>query len=144
MNFIEAVKELDEGRCEGIRLATSKRIVFTKQDGYIFPRASLCVMLRDDWELVNPKSIYEEVEVVKYLWITHCGTEMLVNDLNAVPMDSKTKVIKLTGTIKTEIKPKVKRKLCLSEYKSYGGGISVDIPIGKIPVIAEIFAEWEE
>ena|ERR1035437_1388748 len=125
MNFIEAVTELKEGRCRGIKLNST----FFNGDEF---RVDLSERFSDDWELVNPVVQYEEVEVIRFL-CSKCDT---------VYTDScgccNKPAIRLTGIIKREIKPKVKRRMLLKEanYPS--------IKTSMFPFESEVYAEWEE
>jgi len=70
MNFTDAVRELAEGRCEGIScfdtFALNKDMQWYLREGYEFgckpSKLSLETILRDDWQLVNPKPVMEEKE----------------------------------------------------------------------------------
>ena len=65
--------------------------------------------LSEDWELVNPIKQYEEVEVRQYVWIKSNGDKQLHDfPFAAPPTDGR--LIEMTGTIKREIKPKVKHR----------------------------------
>jgi len=132
MEFSEALSELAGGRCEGIKLNAAFKIVFTIEGEDLEPQPSINAMLRDDWELVNPKPMYELVEIVKYYSPSYdaCYSDKAI----VLPNDA----IKLTGTQKVEIKPKVKIRKEIGYARHFIGNTT------GIPDDAQIFAEWAE
>lgn len=142
MNFIEAVRELKEGRCTHIKhkrfgnihgIYEGRETCFClvwSDGGKLFNNATL--MLSEDWELVNPKPQFEEVEIVKW-YCNICGKICLSDDIHC-----GKPIVKLTGIFKNEIKPKVKHRIKLTHAKHF-------IALGSaVPLQADIFAEWEE
>jgi hypothetical protein len=136
MNFLEAVKALKEGKCEGITCSSSnsdKPIVRKLELNNKFiapPIDSVGLFLSEDWQLVNEVKQNEEVEVVGYYHVAS-------GDVSRSPWGKGEEQIKLTGTMKREIKPKVKHRVligCLGQSNSFKGA----------PLNADLFAEWEE
>lgn len=131
MNFLDAVQALKDGKCKSIERDGVMPLNLSVS-GYIMNCIGLFVLntehiLADDWQLVNPVIKYEEVEVVKY---------MVKGEMGDFFYDCKPEYpcIKLTGTIKKEIKQKVKHRKEI-----------VVIPVNQdIPLSARFYAEWEE
>jgi hypothetical protein len=136
MNFIDAVRELSEGRCNKIK--RDDTILHIGLGGMLYirdvPYLAHITSYLDDWELVDPVPQFEEVEVVRYL--KESIDETYTFEQLGCPEDL-TGYIKLTGTYRRKIKPKVKRR----------EEINIE-PIhrifGDIPKYAKLYAEWEE
>ena len=121
MNFLQAVQALKEGKCGGIKLNST----FFNGDEF---RVDLIELFSNNWELVNEVKQYEEVEVVR--WLSYDGNLFLkqITDED----------IKLTGKIKREIKPKIKRR------KEFLNAAELKHCSWNIPENAIIAVEWEE
>lgn len=140
MNFIEAVTALKEGRCEriksglmtvGLTIIENGCLAFKSTDAF---NCNVNLLL-SDWELVNPIAQYEEVKIVRWL-VPETNTLFY----NGEPREcDKEKFVKLTGTIKREVKPKVKRR----EQIGFTGPVTFNATT-KIPHDANFFAEWSE
>lgn len=125
MNFIEAVTALKEGRCEFIQRESLGIEIGTDKLDQIDTRLYLDSILAQDWKLVNPKPIYEEVEVERYLWVNG-DKEGIYKDLPFLP--PACEIIKLTGTVKREVKPKVKKLVEVGFIGRGGNFVKSDIP----------------
>lgn len=143
MNLIEAVRELKEGRCTHIKhknfgnihgIYEGREQIFLcliwSDGGKPFNNATL--ILSEDWELVNPKPIYEEVEVVK--WYSQSEDKIYHEYCTVIPEDA----IKIKFPIKKEIKPKIKRRMQIGKVKHFIGNFDT------VPADAKLIAEWEE
>jgi hypothetical protein len=142
MNFLEAVQALANGECEGIkRVGTFFSLhledhLLKDNDGDIF-QPYLDSILPSDWELVNPKPQYEEVEVVRWL-------DIRTNITHTMGIDDEKNLdpqiwVKLTGTYKREIPRNVKRREEIT-----GVGTLHRLDGSRIPKSAKIYAEWKE
>lgn len=144
MNFLEAVRALKEGKCEGIRRISwqdnvgyiylyGSNKLFTTHGNYFSENVQIASnIIAEDWELVNSVKRYEEVEVVMYM--SKKDEAVIVKD---VPTYSQN-WIKLTGVIKQEIKPKVKHRVVINEHwegSRLQDGLADD---------CVLIAEWEE
>lgn len=138
MNFIEAVKALKEDRCKSIRRQGCIYEIVKDKFGILIDSRDLsevtfnCInILAEDWELVNPKPVYEEVEVVRYL---NTITQRVVSSVSEFLDRSNSDWVKLTGTIKREAKPKVKhREEIIKSFSEF-----------EYPFNTKFFAEWED
>jgi hypothetical protein len=109
MNLVDAMIEIKEGRCEGIKLLGTDLIILGKCS---YLPLSFDEIVSDQWVTINPKPQYEEVEVVKYVTFTKDGRELITNTASQTESDQ---CIKLTGKRKVEIKPKVKERFEIKE-----------------------------
>jgi hypothetical protein len=136
MNFLDAVRELKEGRCEGIELKSQYIKIREIEIGCISFMVQPETILAEDWELVNPKPRFEEVEIVKYVEMNECE-EGKSSKTPFTPLKNM-QLVKLTGTMKREIKPKVKHRVLIDN--------ELFISETKLPFAnnAKYFAEWEE
>lgn len=145
MNFTDAVRELTEGRCEGISCSDC---IYENRNGFLnYVNAFVGVMLdsedilSDNWELVNPKPEYEEVEVTRYMW-KHATSDGIIVEKYSEELPflfPNVLVTKLTGMIKKEIKPKVKMR---KEFNNVGDFILCKY--GNAPKNAKVILEWEK
>lgn len=133
LNFLEALIELKEGRCDEIQHKSKDYFVVRSYEAFtIIP--SLDILKSTDWELVNTKPQFKEVEVVVYI---HKTTGKLTQNLPFGEHDSfEENWIKLTGRIKSEVKPKIKHR---EEIELYGSPIP-----NALPKDCKFFAEWSE
>lgn len=138
MKFQDALQKLNEGRCKEIRngdcfykLASLTKVVINSST--LTPIAlSPENFLSEDWQLVNTKPQYEEVEVV--VWYDPKLNKFYDVDVTA----QRSGLVKLTGTFKREIKPKVKQRLCVGKARHFIGNML------NIQYDADVYAEWEE
>ena len=132
MNFLDAVKALQEGRCEGVKRKGWGFVYDSYADGINFNHDKIAFehFLAEDWQLVNEVKQYEEVEVVAYY-----DPELEIFYKEDV-RPQRPCIIELKGTIKREIKPKVKHReeVHCRHYTSYAD----------VPFRAKFYAEWEE
>ena len=151
MRFEEAVRELSEGHCKGIKrsdistlcLKDNGRLIFKDTVDNEYDSYS-CHILADDWELVDPIPQYEEVPIVRYLWINRCtGAEGLTTKEGLMP--SQCDVVKLHGTQKVEVKPKVFHREEVNDiYQSVGSNQTLYAPFIYNGKKVQLFAEWSE
>lgn len=127
MNFLEAVRELVEGKCKGIKRPGG----IVRRDKHFDIYADS--ILADDWQLVDPVPQEEEVEVVRW----YSPSLNLVFDAESIAR-AQGDCIPLTGTYRRPVKPKVKRRVSLG-YVSKTGYIYEGVPSR-----AKFYAEWEE
>jgi hypothetical protein len=148
MNFIEAVKELSEGRCKGIkREEWFYKIMLVVKEQFVsmsLPQFVGCTpadYLAEDWQLVDPIPQTEEVEVVRWM-CRHCETVFPSQDVSAGRPCcwGMGTLIQLTGHYTREVKPKVKRREDVSDWfhgrRDYQGL--------QTPDDAKCYVEWEE
>lgn len=156
MDFLDAAIALMEEKCEAIESLVTGEI-FKIRNGRLYCnlgcnsnktpikqpniRQPSIREIIGNWQLVNPKPIYEEVEVVKNLWIAHDGTEIIAESLDAMPIDSRTQVVKLTGKIKKEIKPKFKHRELIATCDEFG---YISGSFTPRRANSKIWEEWEE
>lgn len=147
MNFIEAVTELKEGRCKGIKRPSFEVLIvpilsrYGNNDGaqILAWQGEHSLYLRiehflaTDWQLVDPVPQTEEVEVKPAYRCTNC--DWLSTRKNDKCCNRPNNVL-LTGTYTREVKPKVKRRELLGT-----AGVS---GIVSVPDDAKLYAEWEE
>jgi len=137
MKFEDAVRALNGGRCERLEL-DGLTLRFVDGEGIngggykivINPR----YILSEEWILVNPKPIYEEVEVEKYY---SQNEDRFYKTYEAIPPDA----VKIKFTIKKEIKPKVKRRELICTCDELGFVSSSFAP--RRPN-SKIWEEWDE
>ena len=163
MDFLSAVRALENGECEGIRRVAwlAKDLMLAKSshlstviswnvetDRYAMPTSDN--ILAYDWELVNPIPLTEEVEVKRWI-IRSSSLHMFHEKVDAEDFckhtaTPKSHIIEMSGVDHVPVKPKVTKR------GVYGGAIYADgimkvhdpcneIPIGK-PLKLQI--EWEE
>jgi hypothetical protein len=134
MNFIDAVKELSEWRCRGIKqpvwsgfLDRSLRHSETTKQGISW--IALNSILNDDWQLVDPIPQTEEVEVVRWMSLNGNGYRA-----SLYTSDNPAEWVKMVGTYTREVKPKVKRRekvdMVRAAHHAYEGH--------------DLYAEWED
>ena len=144
MNFIDAVKALANGKCEGIKrdCAVYKLdqncVLRCEQKGN---DVGICIssdsILAENWQLVGEVKQYEEVKIKAKCEVSPNGTIILVvPESEQIAVYPGNVLIELTGTMKREIKLKVKRKEYLGKALHVGGYT--------IPESADMYAEWEE
>lgn len=151
MNFTEAVAELAAGRCKGIRRAvwipTAAWYPSKKEDGYVGDTMPFTkdfdAFLTTDWQLVDPAPQHEDVEVVRSM----CGNceKIYKTDIEAVGCCFETAtceapLIRLAGTYRREVKPKVKRREEIMPDCSVKFACNDIVPTTGV----KFFAEWEE
>lgn len=140
MNFLEAVKELKDRRCEGIArswwvgtvIRLNEDTTLSSLDGTF-----ISSFLAEDWELINLKPQYEEVEVVRWL---HKHKVNLYSEIE--PIHNIEDWIVLKGIDRREVKPKVKRR----EEVTPGHNWLWKSPdmLAKRPENSKCYFEWEE
>ena len=122
MDFLSALTELKEGRCEGIKRKFATN-TFYKSHESLDCIVYIEHMLSNDWQLVNPKPKYEEVEVVQYALVDENGIQQATSNESFLMRESgmfNFTEVKLTGTYQKEVKPKVvKRKQIGDENTLY-------------------------
>jgi hypothetical protein len=147
MKLSEAIIEFKMGRCTAFKrkdligtVYINKLEMFEFKD--VCGDCSLTSgdILAEDWELVDPKPQYEEVEEVCYCSIDRLGKHHY-SSFPFLPIEGCDQ-FKLTGKHKIEIKPKVKRRMFVGE--SVKNGIFTNYAIASVPPGSSIFAEWEE
>ena len=124
MNFIEAVRALKEGKCKSI--SCWGPIVTIDLTDLRTKGLSVESILSEQWTLVNPVKQYEEVEVVRYMWKDHNGKEK-ISEVVPFLHPGDYEIIALKGTMKREIKPKVKHREDITDKV---------MSVGKHPVVA--------
>ena len=148
MKFIDALMMLKEGGCEGIfRGSVPRRIIINENNELEY--AVICSRLSltsdeieaCDWEMYNKPVTpqYEDVEVTRYLRV--CGNTEAY--FGCIPVGAnKDEFVKLSGTVKPEIKPKVKHR----EFYGYTEGYksSSSAGYGDIKPNTALYAEWED
>jgi len=154
MDFIEAVRELKDGRCKGI--TTEGGQVFILVDGGRFLEAvdspnalrgpSKVDAILDDWSLFDPHPVTEEVEVKRWAVVAPSG---LVYDTfsclenakkNSLSVSGST-IVELTGTHTREVKPKTKRREEVPHTGKVVTASGIDVPFS---VSRHVFVEWED
>jgi hypothetical protein len=148
MNFLEALAELNEGRCEeivsveeNIRIGENSQVYLTGPNDGCYcatPDAFL-----SEWTLVNPKPVMEEVEV-KWWIIRSSSLHMFhertdAEDFCKHTATPKSHIIEMKVVDRVEVKPKVKRRVECDNTSP----LSLLIAYG-IPDDAKFFAEWSE
>lgn len=133
MNFLDAVRALNEGRCEGIKRPNHINYVTLNYEtleyanGLFKPFTSEC--LAEDWELVNEVKQYEVVEVERWLYVNSNGKENVSKQKPMLPPDC-TIIGKLNCIIKREIKPKKKVLTEVGSTANRGSFVKSGIPAG--------------
>lgn len=131
MNIIEAIDKLNTGRCIGIKNKTlyGDRVyklngggIFSFEDSAVFMGWE--TILSEDWELVGEVKQYEEVEVVK-MYSESTG-KTYPCWVEGIPADA----IKLSGTIKREVKPKKKVLTEVGSTANRGSFVKSGLPSG--------------
>lgn len=158
MNFIEAVTELKGGRCEGIKRENwriDKVLILSPHFGGELRFEAVAFIniandiLADDWQLVNPRPLTEEVEVVRWECI-HC--HHIVQDAgDCDPPDGNyccqhhVGHIKLTGTYTRTIPVKTKRREYVGEAENVLEAECDEAMRGNYGMSADakIYAEWQ-
>jgi len=126
MNFIEAVTELKEGRCRGIKRAEWNNTVFVRKKGYLydewdgcpaFTRMDISNFTADDWLLVDPQPVMETVDLACWAIVAPSGyveTTSSNESLQRSQISNENspfygyRVVELSGTYQREVKPKTK------------------------------------
>ena len=122
MNFIEAVKSLQNGECEGIRRSGCSQEYSLGPNSFLkyadclkeFDITNTAWFLAEDWILVNPKPVTEHCVVKAWKWNygkapkPHGCPEFTHIDPTAETANSW---IPLIGTYEREIPRKVRKKL---------------------------------
>lgn len=156
MNFTDAVRELAEGRCEGIKrneYAANHRYpgqVFVPSSSSSFQmcnKEDIADILADDWQLVNPKPVMEEVEITAYLTTFDSGdTDPILSDhVPVFPFSKGHATQSHTFKYSRPVAKKVKRR----ELVGAAASVLVDTACFNMesgtgmPDDAKIFAEWE-
>jgi len=144
MNFVDAVRELKEERCEGIKRKIS---IVTLHEGVLCQHGVPVFVdgesiIAEDWELVNPKPQFEEIEVVRWCW--NNGEREIYSEEKPCLPPLDYKLIKLTGKRKVEVKPKVKHREELKELLQAGMYAPKLAPFVYKGRNVQLFAEWEE
>lgn len=146
MKFIEAIRELKDGRCEGIRWEGDTHFIILKEgileweDGVdLFP--SISAFLSEDCELVNPKPEYEIKNEERWVYTNHSGKEQIVRNEPFLPPDLEP-AVKIILPVKVEIKPKVKHREEVKQLDCLFNPISS--PFVYQGKLVKLFAEWEE
>jgi hypothetical protein len=145
MNFLDAVRELEAGRCKKIisgcitlhEGGEGNRYLLNNADNG--PLLFLRDYLADDWELVDPIPQTEEVEVIAWAMLNSEGELCNLRDKEPTTDSRHDQFFKLTGTYTREVKPKVKRRELVQIKRN--GEVIGDQPI---PNTAKFYAEWED
>lgn len=144
MTFTDAVKELAEGRCEGIE---RKGVIVTFDDaGFFIPRVN-CQdwVLADDWQLVGVKPQVEEVPDVAYRIVRDGQFYGIAPNFDAlkehIKLHPKDTFHELKGTYLRPVRRKVKRR---ERIALTGNSLYFTTILGEIPSDAKLFAEWIE
>ena len=165
MNFLEAVKALNNGECEGIRhlnwtqkmtpqfLCKGKDGCFAWSGGFPFEGFLVSQCTTDDWELVAPVPQTEDVEIKRWAIYSENG-DFKVSMRHDVKPDQTyiddnwpgCHLVELSGMLPVEVKPKVKHREII--HYELGGEFVADNnrwrPISDLPKTAMKYAEWEE
>lgn len=141
MNFLEALSELKEGRCEGIKLVQSNYVspVFKLHNHFItmadefFKMSNALMLLSDEWTLVNPKPSTTTVEVEYYAIVDETGKVCATYNrpFQCEGMDKGMRNVKLTGSFEKVVPIKVKRREILNLSNVYCDDV-------------KFYAEWFE
>src|SRR5512135_2316022 len=136
MNFIEAVEALKEGRCEAIKpfaknFGNPYHLKLDETGALIYPHYPKGTKLHvnsicGDWELVNPKPQYEEVEIKRWEIFDKDGEHLTYSHISYkdacdhIAVSNGGYVVELTGIMRREIKPKLKCRELIGETDSSG------------------------
>lgn len=151
MRLVEAIVELKSGNCEAIYRGCDKTWRIVLNEVGILEYAVICsnLMLNvddfeaDDWQLIVRARRCKELEISKWAIILDATNEIiLLLDKEKEPwtLSTGTSCIKLTGTIKREVKPKVKHR------EKVGFATPTCYIVDSIPknINCDLFAEWED
>ena len=154
MTFLEAVQNLKDGRCEGIRCASGGtlelspggRIVPTMlMENERGPAMSPDVYL-GDWQLVTPKPVMETVEVKRWVVIDSTGNEgTYTQESIAREFGSNSIVLELSNSYQRPAPVKVKRHEEITlDNEAQWRSVHADSKIPKDASIGHFFFEWED
>lgn len=140
-NFTEACEKLFNGNCKRIKSVVSNNEYENKNCKITgtFDRQPDLIEILDEWMLIEPKLVYEEVEVKQYIWIKQNGSKEL-HGYPIEPPPASGDLVEMRGTIKREVKSKVKHRELIYEtddngYPSKGACL--------LKPNAKIWMEWE-